>query len=773
MATKQKHRTKHGAADLMQQVQRSLEKGDFKQALKDARVWYRQQPGSEVRPLLERAYLARGRQLYRAGLQDEAQAVVENLLELGATEASVQQELPELLVALGLFNRVAAVRGANATLEDDSSLYAAAADHAVLRPDRAPASLPAIRQGAETIRRALAALEAGDETETMAALKDIARGSPFADWKYFVRGLAAYYRQDKAEMQANWERLDAGRFAAKIAASLRVLADPAVVSLDDFRTTETLVRLGSAVLGGPILARLQTLQGHVAAGRWREAVKVLKAAKPVLCQIDSTLPQRLVHILYATIVRKGNPAALSDLAAVMEPLPVDPHWNRGLAMAWERSDNDYDDDEKYDDYYDDYDYLALAERYWRAYLDDLASLECLLPAERTLARALVWLRLGRLLAEDSSPMCSTCGVRHEPDEDIQRRAIDCFENALKLSPELLSAYQELAATYREWGDAEQAAATWRRLVERFPENLETLLFLADHHIRRDEPFAAGEFIFRAQRLKPLDSRIKAMVWSVHLAAARHRALAGWWDDGRAEFAAAEKVDGQDAEAPYLLVCQAALELKAGDLGLANRLLDRARSELGEAAPIWLLMTIESRRYALSKVVGDEYEHRWLTSLKKSRRSAPAGEMCRISAAHAMMNVNYLDCEDHAARLLDFLRDCKRVKWDARALRNVLDFLIVREHREEQRKEALVKKKSTNDTTKLLADLATKARGKFPNNSFFQLMAGEMELRKGPSGCNRPFARDCFERVLKLVKETNDPDSVQIVKRARKNLEVVK
>ena len=115
----------------------------------------------------------------------------------------------------------------------------------------------------------------------MAAFKDIARASPLADWKYFVRGLAAYYRQDAAEMQANWDRLDAGRFAARIAASLKVLADPAVVPMDDFRTTDTLARLGGAVLGGPILARLQTLQGHVAAGRWREAVKLLRAVNPL------------------------------------------------------------------------------------------------------------------------------------------------------------------------------------------------------------------------------------------------------------------------------------------------------------------------------------------------------------------------------------------------------------------------------------------------------------------------------------------------------------
>ncbi len=47
--------------------------------------------------------------------------------------------------------------------------------------------------------------------------------------------------------------------------------------------------------------------------------------------------------------------------------PIDPHWNRGLAMAWEHADeND----------------VAKAEDYWRAYLEDLIRVECLLPGER-------------------------------------------------------------------------------------------------------------------------------------------------------------------------------------------------------------------------------------------------------------------------------------------------------------------------------------------------------------------------------------------------------
>ncbi len=145
------------------------------------------------------------------------------------TDASVERELPELLIAVGLFGRSGGGGrgGGGPPLKDDDPLCVVVADHAVLRPDGAPASLRAIGQGAATIRRALAALEAGDEPQAVALLKDIPRASPFADWKYLVRGLAAYYRQDPAEMQANWERLEAGRFAARIAAPLKALADPA------------------------------------------------------------------------------------------------------------------------------------------------------------------------------------------------------------------------------------------------------------------------------------------------------------------------------------------------------------------------------------------------------------------------------------------------------------------------------------------------------------------------------------------------------------------
>ena len=47
MAAKHKHRTKYGVASLLDQARRSLEKGNAKQALKDAKVYNRKQPSPE------------------------------------------------------------------------------------------------------------------------------------------------------------------------------------------------------------------------------------------------------------------------------------------------------------------------------------------------------------------------------------------------------------------------------------------------------------------------------------------------------------------------------------------------------------------------------------------------------------------------------------------------------------------------------------------------------------------------------------------------------
>ena len=192
MASKSKKRTKRPtSAGLLAQARRSLEKGQHKQALKDAKVLFRQSPTAEHRGFLEFAYIGRAEELQRQGNRSACRGVIESLLELGVQEPAVQTALPKVAMWAGLLDRLP-----DDLLPDSAEFRAdweaTIADQAVLSPDVA-SSRPEIAAKARLIRNSLDCLEAGDSDQAISQLKNISRSSPFAEWKYFVRGLDAYY----------------------------------------------------------------------------------------------------------------------------------------------------------------------------------------------------------------------------------------------------------------------------------------------------------------------------------------------------------------------------------------------------------------------------------------------------------------------------------------------------------------------------------------------------------------------------------------------------
>ncbi|HUT14416.1 MAG TPA: hypothetical protein VMY42_28280, partial [Thermoguttaceae bacterium] len=655
MATKSKNR--NSVEQKFQQAQRSFEKGQFKQALKGAKICYRQQSSEPHRAFLERAYLARGRELARCGLRDEGRAVVQGLLDLGVTDSSVQQDLPELLLALGMFDR----RGGRQKPPDlpaDSPLLRKAADHAVLRPQETPASLPEICRGALQVRAALEAVEEGNDERVAVLLKDMPRSSPLADWKYFVRGLAAYYRQDAAEMQANWTRLDPDRFAARIAENLTALAEG---GSDGSRLPGATTRMQEQVLGAPILSRLTYLRAHVAAGRWHEALRELKRSEKTFRRFDPGLPERIAGVLYPSIVGKGEKRWLSQLASATFPPAMDPRWHRAWAMVCEQSqDSD----------------VGEVESHWLEYLDDLAELPCLTPAERTLAQALVWQRIGLMFVGECKSGGGPFGFGppEEYVEQVRARTVECFANSVRLAPDLLSARESLAEAYLACDEEEQAVETYRELLERFPDHLDSLLWLAYHHVKRDEPFRAQEYACRAYRLKPLDKTIEGLVWTVRVGSARHHALAKRFDEGRAEFEAAEELVPKHPEQHALLVRKAILEFKAGNLAPGHQYIEQARGRFAQPTPALLILAVESARYGLPKQFVADFEHQWTTALRMKCHSETAGEMSRTLRAYLGMAVDYPNRPDHVEKFLAYLRRCSRVRWKENDLRNVCEFL---------------------------------------------------------------------------------------------------
>ncbi len=109
MATKSRKRSKrHASSSTIDSVRRDFERGNVKQALKNARVCYRKQATSELRSLLEHIYIARAEQLSRQGLREDSRRIAQELLDLGVTESSVRTGLPELLLSIGMLDRLPA-----------------------------------------------------------------------------------------------------------------------------------------------------------------------------------------------------------------------------------------------------------------------------------------------------------------------------------------------------------------------------------------------------------------------------------------------------------------------------------------------------------------------------------------------------------------------------------------------------------------------------------------------------------------------------------------
>ncbi|HEV3021688.1 MAG TPA: hypothetical protein VGX76_04455, partial [Pirellulales bacterium] len=204
-----------------QVIERLIEKQRIKEAFKQAKVCFRQDGSADNRRLLERIYLLRVQELVRGGLLSAAEEVARNFLEFGVTDASLLPDLVLLLPTLGMASQAVSLSGRLDTPEAQSGLTAKLADRAVIRPDQAPPSNPAVREGAQRIRSALAAVDEGNEVLAGELLKDIPRNSPWADWRYFARGLAALRRDETQQAFDTWDRLAPERSARRIAEQLR------------------------------------------------------------------------------------------------------------------------------------------------------------------------------------------------------------------------------------------------------------------------------------------------------------------------------------------------------------------------------------------------------------------------------------------------------------------------------------------------------------------------------------------------------------------------
>jgi tetratricopeptide (TPR) repeat protein len=760
MASKNKKRDGRATVPLRtgrEEVEHLIAKQRLKEAVHEAKLCYKQASTPEHHRLLERAYLLRSDQLRRNGMAREAQEVAQHLLAFGLTDSALTEEASRLLLALGLSRSAQALHGRTDSPEVQERFARQEADLAVLHPERAVEVPPAIRQGAAPVRAALEALQTGDEAEALEILRDVARSSPFSDWKLFVRGLAAFSRSADAEARANWDRLDPERGAARIVRGLLALNATSAHSepRDEpgSAVASKLHALEKRIFGEPVLEALEQLRTFVAQDRWDDAVRRLASLRFRIQRIEPKLAQRLTHVLYGPLLRTTTQrderealALAKEFVRVAEPLPIDPRWNRFWGLFWEGPHGSLDD----------------VENAWQRYLKDLENLPGLKPEERTLARAMVLKHLGEQCIEVVEDLAhSTMGFGPPPAtseiREEKRHAIAWLEESVKLAPNHRPTYKLLLSAYSHWNQPEQAATAARRLLQQFPDDFDTLMFLAKHHYSREEPEPALETIQRARALKPLDQKAAHREWGVHILRARVLAIKGRFDEGRAEFAAAEHAWPEGSNGVLHQARLAVFELKAGESERAETLIADGLKHLPEATSFWLALNMEAIRYALPKDAQRRFETHWTSAMTKKIRSDTAGALASLMSSYLVGEIDYSGRAGHIKHVVDYLRRTTRIKYQANHLKEACLFLKL------VPKERDLHEKLLNRGLKL-----------FPDKPLYHFLAGELELEKGPFGGGDPwYARTHLEKALALANASKDRDDAELVPNIQQSLSLLK
>jgi tetratricopeptide (TPR) repeat protein len=730
-------------ADSLALMRWLLKKENFKDAVREGKIRFRKEGSEESRRLLEQAFLSRAKQLFENGLTESAREVSRHLLEFGVTDPELVREVPDLLVAVGLANEALGFQDRLQEPEGREALILKAADAAVVDPEHAPPTLPELKEGGRRVRDALEAIEAGDEARAFEGLRAIPRGSPFAEWRLFARGLAAYYRRDDDEARANWDRLDRKRRPARIAACLATLAGWASGPGADFAVLEL------RVFGEPVLTDLEQVRDALARQAWDVVLPRLGTLRGRLRRIDPALPGRLTTIVYATILAAGKSMSYAEcrrivgkLTQVLEAPALDPRWNRLWSLLWEMGGDP-----------------AEAESFWQKYIHDLEHVEALVPDERRLAQALVWKHIARLVDDDEPdpfgfPFGHPARTRTGAGQNV--RVIQCLEESLRLCPTHKPTYTQLFRTYVEWEEPEKAEATARRLLERFPDDEETLRFLVHRALDRDEAQEALGYLRRVRALMPLDRGLVIEEWNLLLELARVHALNKRWDEGRKAFEAAERARPEGRETLGYLARRALFEHKAGRAAEGNALIERAKATLPEPGAVWLQLHAEAIRYRLNNLSRD-FAVEWAPASNAKPTSETAGALAKTLFHYFQEEIKYSQRSCHETEVVNYLRKTRKLAYRLEDLRMVCLFLDTHEP----------------DEAKLLETLATKGSKTFPKSAYFPYLVAVFELRKGPFHCNRPRSHKFLEQARTLAESSGDPEDSDLLPVIKTGLTLLK
>jgi hypothetical protein len=590
-----------------------LNEGRTQQALGLAKELYKSEKTPVNLSLLQDAYLQRARQLIQQGRSTDARTVLTFAAQL-SDAADWRESLARELASIGEPTAVSELLGAEMAPELQRQALEQAADLELQRNPKLKPSLPAeYLVPAESIRQAFALLEERSYDAALAALQPIGLQSPFLEWKLLLRGLSAYYQGDDARAIENWQRLNVARFPAQLAAPFRYLIDADFKAAQSPAFQEQLQNLAERLQSDQLVEQLCAIRSLLTQEEGLQPA--LRTAQELMPHLRAELPHavpRLANIFYWALAINSHPDDFVRYERVFGKPADDPYFQRAKALILERIG-----------------FREQAHLSWQAYEQYLAAYPERWPGEEGKhARAVIWHRMGVNAAQAQQPQDEDEDDEMAPPWESMRAqplllkpsAQECLTRSLALAPDRHETHACLVHYYQDFGTPAEVEGAARRLLEHFPNHIDTLLTLGELRQKAGATAEGLDFIQRALKVNPLDRKLRERVVAAHLCHAGGERARGHYDEARRQYQAAlAACDGKNS---ISVLCKwSAFEFKAGATEQAETLLAQAQSRQASRLALAFSMLIEAIRLKLPP----QLKKRFDVEVKAGLKELPAAE----------------------------------------------------------------------------------------------------------------------------------------------------
>jgi tetratricopeptide (TPR) repeat protein len=619
------------------------QEGRYQHALELVKQLYKAEPTSAHHELVKETYVQRAVQLRSQGYTRDAATVLDAASRLDDKNPAWLEKLATEMAQCGDVARSLELMKRVPGGAPSPAALARLADAAFLAEKGGRASLPPDMQlDYDRIVTAFKQVESGQDEEAKNTLQLIGLRSPFLEWKLLLRGLQAYYQNDDDRARDNWQRLDPQRLAARLAAPFRSVIDSTYRDAQPPATRDALRRQFDWLQGPSAVSQLRSLRTALADQEsLAPAFRLAEAVVPALRQEAPHLVPRLANCMYWAIFNTG-PNELPRFKRVFGPPPDDPHFYRLTALAMDRGGE-----------------LTGAHDYWQRLEREIAQHPEKWSADQSnLARALVWLRMAENAASIPSPEKRAKLPRflRELDrmpEQLVPGAEACFKKSLELAPDLLEAHVGRFQYYLQNEHPDKAIKAGRKLLEQFPDHVQTIEELAEVYEHQGEHAEQLQLLKEALQHNPLDRDLSDRVANAHLACARDEAVKSHFDQARAHYESAVGL-ADPSRHGFIACCRAACELKAGDQTRADELLGEARAKAPGEMLVTYTLLVEGIRVKLPGTL----KTRFTREFNDLVADKPTAELARALLDYLVhlqaTGVEYHGRKTHTKKIMDFV-----------------------------------------------------------------------------------------------------------------------